>query len=138
MTVDIERKIIDALNTHLSTITDGWPIAWENVKFKAPSNGRYLRVQHIPAPVVSAHIDATQYQFSGVYQITVVTKVGEGADIATEQVNKVIEHFADLTQITADDAGTIIINRRPVLIGGLQGEKTYEMPIQINYHIFTD
>ena len=137
MASNVESAIADALFTHLAGMMDAWPVAWENSAFDPPEPQSYYRVQLIPGPTESAHNDATQYRWFGVFRVLVVVPEKTGTITALNEAGRISDRFADLTEI-ASIAGTIQITRRPEVTGGLTDDHTYSVPVDIRYQLFSD
>ncbi|MCG8447863.1 MAG: DUF4128 domain-containing protein [Hyphomicrobiales bacterium] len=137
MALNVESAIAEALFAHLSGMTDGWPVAWENSAFDPPEPQYYYRVQLIPGPTESAHTDATQYRWFGVFRVFVVVPQKTGSIGALDQAGRIVERFADLSEITST-VGFIQITRRPEVMGGLTDDQTYRVPVDIRYELFSN
>jgi hypothetical protein len=136
MGVNVESDIAKALNDHLLALSNVWSVSFENVNFSPPASGRYLRVQLIPTNVGTPHVNGGPFYFTGIFQVSVVVPKGDGAINVTEESSRIIRHFAYLTEIVCP-SGDILVNRYPQAAGGLVTDQTFEIPISINYELFS-
>ena len=72
----------------------GLPVAWGNVDFKPPSNGRYLAATFIPNGNSRVAITTgAPHQYRGLLQVSVYWKRDEGTAAPVEVAGQVAEHF---------------------------------------------
>lgn len=131
---NVESEIEVALHSHLESLPDVWLIAHENAEFTLPANGQYLQVLFIPGPTVTPTTDYAEFYHFGIYQVSVVVPAGTGSIAARQQVSNIVRHFDYLTEIPCL-SGVLLIDKQPQPTAGLTGDTTYEVPININYHI---
>lgn len=62
----------------------GLPIAYENVKFTPPADGKYLRAYLIPARTESNTIERTDRDYEGAFQVSIVQPLSTGSATASD------------------------------------------------------
>lgn len=113
----------------LNVGTPKLPVAMPDVTFKAPTDGRYLRVDlfdNQPAwqGLASGRID------QGLLQIMIVWPKGKGIIAHRRAAKQVMDHFAKGTRLFGP-ATRVTVNREPVLASPIMGDVTTETPVTI-------
>lgn len=137
MGVNAESDILNGLAAHLSALADIWPVAWPNIDFTPPSDGKYLRASFQPNRTETPYLEGSAYRFLGLLQITVVVPDGVGEIIAQAEGSRIARHFGYGTLITSA-SGDIHITEHPTVSGGLHAGADYELPVTVRYLIETE
>jgi hypothetical protein len=123
-----------ALETALLTVTPSWPVAFENVIFSPPSNGKYLKSKLLQSqPKNYAGTDGkTMYQ--GMFSVLVVVPTGDlvssGPGSAEEQAALVMAKFARGAAFTAGLA-VVRIGQAPWAAPATQTDLEYNVPVWV-------
>ena len=138
MASTIEGKIQVALFTRLAalSLSPALPIAWPDVNFAKPANGKYLEGIFIPNGAERQWIDSDgAHRFFGMLQVSVHWPSGAGSTAPTEIGGAVAGHFpADL--ILTEGGVSVRITKRPD-VGGPITETTGAMvPVTIEYEVY--
>lgn len=82
MSQAIIRKAFESrLKTWADALTPAMPIAWQNVAFDPPT-GRYARAFVLPGDTQAGTLERTGRDFGGLFQVTLLTKIGTGSGAA--------------------------------------------------------
>ena len=114
----------------------GLPIAYENIKFDKEVSSAYLSVFNIRAPTVQVELSWEGCdQHSGVFQIDINYKQGQGVDVLTQKADEINAVFKNGAVFAGTEESVNISNvsAEPVSIG--RGWATISMTI--NYYVFS-
>src|SRR6056297_549780 len=120
------RDVSATLDTHLAQLPNAPDIAWPNFAFTAPAD-TYLRVNNLPANG-ELYTFAYAQDTPGVYQVTVVSELQQGAGEAENLADAVATHFR-VQKLS--DVFIEAINVAPAVVT----EDTYEIPVSINWRV---
>jgi len=102
MSLDQARQAItDAFQTEFATAYPGVPIAFENVRFKQPTNAAWVHFAMIPGDAVRRDISTGKYRHYGVINVTILVPQDTGTKESTELTDKVFSIVADRQWSTA-------------------------------------
>lgn len=127
-------EISIGLDNHLeSSVAGKWPIAFENSPYD-PTGGVYLEVDLLPAQTDNFTIQGKAKRLEGIYQVTVVTPIGEGSQIARRAADEIAEYFANDTRIDlAGGLPPLYVVGHPSVFDGIKDEVSYRVPVSIPY-----
>ena len=137
MAATAESDIAKALHDRLAGLSSAWPIAWPNVAFTPPTDGRFYRVSLQPNDVETRQLGQGNYVYRGLYLVTVVIKEGEGEPVAIREASRIVRRFEYLTTMSTA-SGSLIISQMPSVRGGLVDGGRCEVPVVIAYELQTD
>lgn len=128
-----ESKIMAALFARAATLAPALPIAWPNLSFTKPADGKYLRVSFIPNTADRIFIGSTDpHRFLGMLQVDVMWPLGQGQTEPLERAGAVAEHFPADLRLTSD--GVAVRVRKHPDVGPLLVEDAGVMvPVTIEY-----
>lgn len=132
-----ETDITRALFGHLAalTLSPAHPVAWPNVQFTPPADGRFLRANDVPATntaLAVAHDGVNDMR--GLLQVDVFGPLAEGVEAQRLAASAVAAHFKRGTTFFFS-AGRIEV-RSAVVGGGIQSDGRYMIPVTVNYRVF--
>lgn len=134
-----EVKIAVALRDRLQSLSlnPSLPIAWQNVAFKPPADGKYLRVQHIPNMVVRQEITSDgPHRYLGLYQVSVHWPHDRGEFEPREIAAAIVAHFP--TDLRLIEGGVEVrITKRPEAGDLLVEKRGVQVPVTIEYESYT-
>ena len=83
-----------ALDSRLSSLAGGSPIAWSNTVYKPIKGTLYLKVDNLPSAVEQAGLGNNGLdEYRGIYQVTVFAPAGQGRGIADAKADAIADHF---------------------------------------------
>jgi hypothetical protein len=136
MAITAQSDIAKALNDHLAGLSSAWPIAWPNVTFTPPANGRFYRVSLQPNDTETRQIVRGGYVYRGLLLVSVVIKEGEGEPLAIREANRIVARFDYLTTLSTP-SGNLVITSLPSVRGGIVNGGRCEVPVVIRYELTT-
>lgn len=113
------------------------PIEYEDVAFTPPSDGSpYLRSYLLPANTTSEDLEGKHTAYRGVYQISVVTKAGEGRGAASLIADELAALFPNNLAMTK--TSFTVYTRSPMSTAtAQQGDTTTSLPLSFVYRADT-
>lgn len=113
------------------------PIAWPNLNFTVPADGKYLRVQHIPNVTQRLHINSDgAHRYLGLLQITVHWPKNRGEIEPRRIAAAIVAHFpCDLRLVEEGD--TVRITKRPAAADLMQDDAGTMIPVMVEYECFS-
>jgi len=136
MATYIETRIIEALFTRLKSLifSPVLPVSWPNKSLTPPTDGKWLRVNDLPAPVRVFGI-AEVNEYLGVLQIDVMWPLETGVTAPKEIAGQIINHFSARSRIAGDG---LIINVISASLGAkIEDLPRVMFPVSINYRVFS-
>jgi len=137
MATAVETKIVEALFARLAALTllPVHPIAWPNVSFTPPADGRYLRANELPSPTVGIDIatDGTN-EYSGLFQVDVFGPLNVGSSVPQELAGAVVRHFKRGTRL--DREGVRIDVMQASIGPALRDDPCWMVPVTVRYRAF--
>lgn len=122
-----------ALDTRLSTLSGGNPIAWPNIEYK-PTGATYLRPSFLPAETLQSGLGGDGLdETNGIYQIDVVYKVGSGR---TTLVDSVADHFKRGT--VAAYNGVNVRVRSVSIAPAIFDDAWHFVPVSVSFQTYTE
>ena len=134
----IIRSLFEArLKAWVTTRVSPLPIAFEDVAFTPPTDGSpYLRAFLLPANTTSEDLEGKHTAYRGVFQVSVVTKVGGGrgaAGLIAEEINALFPNNLELTK--ADFS--VYVRSQMSTASAQQGDTTISLPLSFQYRADT-
>lgn len=134
----IIRSLFEArLKAWATTRVSPLPIAFEDVAFTPPTDGSpYLRAFLLPANTTSEDLEGKHTAYRGVFQVSVVTKVGGGrgaAGLIAEEINALFPNNLELTK--ADFS--VYVRSQMSTASAQQGDTTISLPLSFQYRADT-
>jgi hypothetical protein len=138
------NDILSALETKLSDFAaiQGYSVAWPDVKFPSDAevaNGfvigqsPYLEAFILPAETGTGALAGDGYQdYTGIYQINVVTKKGNGTADARAMVEAVLTEFGK-----AATAGVTLIEKSWASGSFDRDESYFVVPVSVRYRLLS-
>jgi hypothetical protein len=122
-----------ALDTHLSTLSGGYDIAWPNITYEPVGNATYLRANFIPAETQQVSLGANgKDETLAIYQIDVVSPRGAGRSTLTDSV---ADHFKRGTVLTYNN---LKLRVRSVSIApAIQDGAWFFVPLSVSTQTYT-
>lgn len=132
----VEASILDAFMTRINGLSLGLPIAWPNVDFDPPADGKYIAVSFIPngANRVAISTD-TPHRRIGLVQLSVYWPKGAGAVAPMEKADEVAAAFPADLRLTADGA-RVRVTKDADLSGPLVEDHALQIPVTVNWEAF--
>jgi len=129
--------ISNALDTRLNTLSPLPPVAWPNREYIPIVGTKWIRPALLPADTIAATIGDTSSTDlnTGIYQVDIFTKAGEGKNDAMVQADLIADHFKRDTELTYN-AHTVVIknvSQSPAQINN----GWFQVPVNIEYYAFT-
>ena len=119
-----------ALESHLLTLANLPPIAWEDVSYKPVVNHAYLQVNQLRNTPIEYGIANDIREDRGILQVTVVCPGGNGKVAAVALASRVSEHFS--IDLEIELAGyDLSIQNHPTVHTGIPDEGWYRVPVSI-------
>lgn len=87
------NEIRAALETQLATVSPSWPVAYENVNFSKPSDGKYLISHILPAKTFAYFGTQSFTKYQGLFNVQVVIPTDDGAANAETQAGLILSAF---------------------------------------------
>jgi hypothetical protein len=134
----IIRSLFDArLKTWATARVPPLPIEYEDVAFTPPSDGSpYLRSYLLPANTTSEDLEGKHTAYRGVYQVSVVTKAGEGRGVASLIADELAALFPNNLAMTK--TSFTVYTRSPMSTATAQpGDTTTTLPLSFVYRADT-
>ena len=126
---EADKNIAAALDIHLNAMPASPPVAWENIEF-TPPEGPWLRPTLLPGDTTQGSMGDDGYnEYQGLYQVSVFTPRGIGRGQALAETEKIIEHFARGTSLTA--GGQSLRIRVASRLAAVVEPNWYHIPVQI-------
>jgi len=126
-----EGDIADALGQHLESMTDVFPIVWENRDAEIPKPP-YLVVEMVRLPPTDPTLNGEGTIHRGFMQVSVVGKLHEWARPNERQADLIAARFRKSRKL-AVSGGKITINRPPFVGQGYRDGPKWRLPVQIHY-----
>ena len=119
-----------ALESHLLTLANLPPVAWEDVGYKPSVGQAYLQVNQLRNTPIEYGIANDIREDRGILQVTVVYPGGRGKVAAVALASRVAEHFPIDLEI---DLAThqLSIQNHPSIHTGIPDEGWYRVPVSI-------
>lgn len=134
-----EGRIFAALMMRASGLSSlGLPIAWPNVDFTPPADGKYLRIQHVPNATQRQWIASDGvHRYLGILQVSVFWPKGqnEGELRPREIAGQVAAHFPCDHLMTEDDV-SVRVMERPTVADMLVEDSRVHIPVSIQWECF--
>ena len=135
-----EATIPALLNDRLGalSLSPALPIAWPEVPFTPPSNGKYLEVQYLPNFVARDFIGSDDpHRHVGLYQVTVINPRNGGIIKPIEIAGLVAAHFpADLRLVSSTPAFSLSVTSRPTVAAPFSDELNIRVPVTIRWRAY--
>lgn len=113
------------------------PIAYEDVTFTPPAGGSaYLRAFLLPANTDSLDLEGKHTLYRGIFQVSVVTKAGEGRGPAGLIADEIAALFPNNLMLTKTDL-TVFIRSPMSTAPAQQGDTTTMLPLSFQYRADT-
>lgn len=113
------------------------PIDYEDVAFTPPVDGSaYLRAFLLPASADSLDLEGKHTAYRGVFQVSVMTKAGEGrgaAGLIAEEVAALFPNNLAMTKTTF----TVYVRSPMSTASAQQGDTTTTLPLSFQYRADT-
>jgi hypothetical protein len=123
-----------ALETALAAAVGAWPVAYENVAFTKPADGKYLQARILPAQPVNYAGNAGFTKYHGLFNVMVIIPACNSAEggpgNAEAQAAAIMAYFARGTAFTAGTA-TVRIGESPYPAVATQTDDDYSLPVWI-------
>lgn len=112
------------------------PVAWQNVQFRPPASGIYLRAFLLPADTDSLDLEGAHRVYTGVFQISIVTPNGQGSGTAEQLAADLDAEFPNNLRLTSGAFTVQIIS--PCSQGpSIPGDTHYIVPVSFTYRADT-
>ena len=131
----IEQDIETALFERVASLTLSpvLPVAWPNVNFTPPDDGKYLEVSHFPNGVSRYALGGGNASSRiGLLQLTVVTPLNQGPANATAIAGEVAAHFNDAT-VMFEGVAKVFVTKAPELAPAIKSDVSWSVPVTISY-----
>lgn len=127
------KSILESrLNTWASTRNPPLRVAWQNVPFSPAQGETYLRAFLLPAETLSQDLAGSHRGYIGVFQVSIVCPISEGAGEAYTIAGELNTQFPMNGRYTSSGVTVQIVS--PVSIGpALQDESIFTVPAFFNY-----
>lgn len=113
------------------------PIASEDYAFTSPADGSpFLRAFLLPANTTSEDLEGKHTAYRGVFQVSVVTKAGQGrssAELIAEEIASLFPNNLALTKTTF----TVYVRSPMATASAQQGDTTTTLPLSFQYRADT-
>lgn len=114
-----------ALRNHLMTMPNRPKTIWDNVEL--PASTPFLIAEMVPLTADLASL-ARKLRFTGIFQVTVVTKQGIGADDSWQIGQRVADHFPP-----GWSHGGLRVEQPAEMVAGYPDNGLWRMPVQIRW-----
>lgn len=129
-------EISQAISTRLSTLTGGWPIAWDRIRYNPTVGTNYLILDLFDGPTEQADLGTNGTNVvESFFQITIAMYGSTGWLDEKEKLDQICEHFKRGTKLTKDGI-TVTIGRHDAG-KTLNIEGTANLPITFFYTAYT-
>ncbi|PVZ56565.1 hypothetical protein C9422_18765 [Pseudomonas sp. B1(2018)] len=134
----IIRSLFEArLKTWATARVPALPIAYEDVAFTPPADGSpYLRPFLLPANPTSEDLEGKHTAYRGVFQVSVVTKAGEGRGAAGLIADEIAALFPNNLDLTKTDF-TVYVRSPMATASARQDDTTTSLPLSFTYRADT-
>lgn len=134
----IEADILRALRTHLIAFAQsrGLPVAFTNVGFVAPSDGRYLRETFFLNGVRARALKAAHQLLQGLYQIDVMWPQNVGQTDAMMLAAEVADLFTGDGWLN-EGAANVRVVERPTIAGLMIDDSRAMVPVTCRWECAT-
>lgn len=124
-----------ALDLMLETeIAGSVPIAWENTPFTPPQTGAYLQADYLPAQTEDISVQGEAAIYRGIYQVTVITPKGTGAQGAERLARAITAIFKNNRDVPLGSGmPSAFVNGHPSVFDGIPDGDGYRIPVSIPY-----
>jgi hypothetical protein len=139
MSDKIIRSLFEGrLKTWAAARVPALPIAYEDVSYTPPADGSpYLRAFLLPASPTSEDLEGKHTAYRGVFQVSVVTKAGEGRGAASLIADEIAALFPNNLALTK--AGFTVYVRSPMSNApAQQADTTTLLPLSFQYRADTN
>lgn len=124
--------ILVALSTHLLTLSDVLPLAFENRKL--PNTRPYMIEENMPLPTIGFGLANTGTKsLSGQYKITIVWDTNKYSHKAQAEGDRIIEHFPRGLRLDLQGGGTVLVSQEPYPIKAYPDGSDWRLPIVVPY-----
>jgi hypothetical protein len=124
-----QKAILEALLTHLSTMSNGIPIAWPGVNFTPPDSGFWLQPRHFPNETVNiAWGNDSKNEYLGFLQVGVYGRPGQGIVGMSDLAEDVIAHFPKGLELAG-----VRVRKRPHQSPPVDDDDKMFIPVTIHY-----
>lgn len=130
-----EAAVIAALNERAASavlLLDAPALVWREKSAERPDE--YIMVDHLPNLSQRPMINSTSQTLTGIYQLTLMRRVGEYEIVYREQAALIAAHFMALPRPSADGVA-VTIDSATVGQGRADGATHWATPISINYRV---
>ena len=123
-----------ALDTRLSALAGGNPIAWPNIEYAPTGGTTYLRPSFLPADTLQSGLGVTGLdETNGIYQVDVVYKANSGR---TTVADAVADHFK---RGTVASYNGVNVRVRSVSIAPAIFEGAWHfVPVSVSFQTYTE
>lgn len=126
-----EVDISGALGAYLESMTNVFPIAWENRNF-TPDEDPYLVVEVVRVSKVDDTLNGEGSIHRGFLQVTVVGLLDKWAHPNERQADLIVAQFPKGLKLTIS-GGQITINKPSFVGQGYRDAADWRLPVKINY-----
>jgi hypothetical protein len=131
---DPTEAVMAALFARIMTLPNAPPIAWPNVSFTRPADGRFLRVQFVPNATNRRFIGSDDpHQYLGLLQISAYDKLIWGEHSVRQAAGQVAAHFP--TDLRLGEIG-VRITKRPNVSDMIIEEDRVQVPVMIEWECY--
>ena len=132
-----EADIFDALFSRVEDLTFSPPIpvAWPNYKYTPVVGQKYIEARQLPNDTNRIMINGTTDRLMGILMLTLNFPINYGEELAKEDVDTIIDHFATDLRLSSGDT-QLRITKRPSPRQGLNMDGWWKIPILIDYEAF--
>jgi len=121
------------LNERLNDMIGLPDVAWENSTYKPIIGTTFIRPTLLPANTFA--LTSTDDNNSGIYQINIFTKLGNGSDEAKRLVDVIGDRFKPVTELTK---GSLLVRCMSVSVSpGIIEKAWYTLIVKIKYLAIT-
>lgn len=123
-----------ALDNRLSSLSGGYDIAWQNIKYEPTGNATFLAPTFIPDEMLQVSLGSNgKDEMNGLYQVDVVYPAGQGRSSVPDAI---ADHFKRGTVLSYNGTNVRV---RSVSIAQAITEGAYHfVPITVNFQTYTD
>lgn len=132
----VEAVVLNALMGYVASLGLGLPVAWPNVDYTPPADGKYIAATFLPNGAGRVAITSgTAHRRIGLLQLTVYWPRGEGMFKPMEQAAAVADSFATDQKIVSGGT-TIRITKAPDIAGPIIEEHAAQVPVTVSWEAF--
>jgi len=138
MSDKIIRSLFEGrLRTWATARVPALPIAFEDVAFTPPADGSpYLRPFLLPANTTSEDLEGKHTAYRGVFQVSIVTKAGNGRGAAEGIADEIAALFPNNLALTKTTF-TVYVRSPMATASAQQGDTTTSLPLSFQYRADT-